>query len=189
MCVCLYIIIESLKIFLIESGNRNMLKSDSSTRMFQSPIRECCKRLCGWNFGSEPKLKVHEFTAFISYLKSQKEYERAAAIAVFNQRYQDALDSLKEMNDYLQQTENPDNKGYLEALRLLIFALASYQDSQNFFNTLAGKTWSQSWNSICRTTDMGSYLSVNKMTIVFIIFMNMYIVNTHFPTRPKFVFV
>ena len=128
--------------------------------MFQSPIRECCKRMCGWNFGSDPKLKVNEFLTFISYLKSQKEYERAAAIAVFNRRNKDALGALNELSEYLQQTGNPEHKGYLEVLRLLIFAIASCQDSQNFFGTVAGDAWIKSWDSLRKTTDPGAYLSV-----------------------------
>lgn len=179
-------------LLFIESSNRTILRSDSTTRMFQSPVRECCKRLCGWNFGSDPKLKIHEFAAFISSLKSQKEYERAATISVFNQRYQDALDALKELNEYLQQTGNAEDKGYMEALRLLIFALASYQDSQNFFNTLAGKTWCQSWDSISRTTDISSYLTV-KYIYIYISYLSSFffslpkccIVDTHFPSGPK----
>ncbi|KAH3745266.1 GATOR complex protein MIOS [Pelomyxa schiedti] len=90
----------------------------SSFTLYRSRQRLECLELCGWTWGAD--LSLPSFSNYLGQLESQGEYERAAAIAVFNIDIQRAIFILNKGSAVHQGLRG-------KAMQLAAIALAGFQ--------------------------------------------------------------
>eukprot|EP00727_Mastigamoeba_balamuthi_P007054 m51a1_g297 hypothetical protein (926) ;mRNA; f:358817-363256 len=120
----------------------------SFTPLYRSEQRELCMNLCGWMWGSDRDA----FLAYLQSLRKQKQYERAAAVAVWTSKIADAIDVLRQACE--DEAANPDR---LHSLEMAAVALAGYQVIQPGAGEQGRKTTTgrpavlNTWSETCRT--------------------------------------
>ncbi|XP_038044878.1 GATOR complex protein MIOS-like [Patiria miniata] len=84
----------------------------SESNVFRSPERSAALQLCGWEFDQDDVT----FNAFINRLMEDNEYERAAAICVFQLRIKQAIDELNKVTTDASQNSYSSLSGIAMAL-------------------------------------------------------------------------
>ncbi|XP_022107644.1 GATOR complex protein MIOS-like isoform X2 [Acanthaster planci] len=84
----------------------------SESNVFRSPERSAALMLCGWEFDHDEVA----FSTFINRLVEKSEYERAAAICVFQLRLRQAIDVLNRATTDAAQNDNSSLHGMAMAL-------------------------------------------------------------------------
>ncbi|XP_070565047.1 GATOR2 complex protein MIOS-like [Ptychodera flava] len=102
-----------------------------SSVMYKSEDRTRTLQLCGWNFSRDDQ----SLDGFLKELEEDEEYERAAAIALFNLKLRKTIEILK-------RGASSSNAGDLN-LNVVAMALSGYTDDKN---TL----WCEMCSSLCQ---------------------------------------
>ncbi|XP_074659239.1 uncharacterized protein LOC141911993 [Tubulanus polymorphus] len=102
-----------------EVADRQLEGYSSTVNTYRSDARAKSMQLCGWEFDKEYSLRC-----FIERLEADKQYERAAAIALFNLKLRMAIDVLKKGSTHNKKDGSIN-------LSIVAMALSGYTDDKD----------------------------------------------------------